>query len=67
MNQWKASIVRKYVQVAILPLIIGCYFSTIDHYPLSNMMLCPTAFSYKMVTLNLSQKYSTAYAVFQIA
>ena len=67
MNQWKASFAQKCVQAAILPLIVGFYFSTISHYPLSNTLLRPTASSYKMIILHRSQEYSTAYAVIPVA
>ena len=67
MNQWKASIAQKCVEVSNLPLIVGRYCSTIDPHPLSNTLLCPTASSYKMILLQLSQENSTAYAVIQVA
>jgi len=31
-NHWIASIAQRCVQVAILPLILECYCSTLDHY-----------------------------------
>ena len=67
MNQWTASFAQKCVQVAILPLIVAFYFSTITHYPLSNKLLRPTASSYKMIILHLFQEYSTAYPVIPVA
>jgi len=56
----KSPNVQRCVQVAILPLILGSYFSTLDYHLLSNMLLCLTASSYKMRLLHLSQKDSTA-------
>jgi len=45
MNQLKDSIVQGSVQVAILPLTLGCYFSTLDHRPKSHTPLRLTASS----------------------
>ena len=42
MNQWKSSTVQTCFQVAIFPWILWCYFSTLDHHPLNNMLLCLT-------------------------
>ena len=47
MNQWKASTAQRCVQVAILPSILGCYFSSLDHRPIRNTLLCLTAFPIK--------------------
>lgn len=52
-NQRQASIAQRCVQVAIIPLIFQCYFSTIFHHPLSNTLLCLTASSYKMIPIHL--------------
>jgi hypothetical protein len=67
MNQVKASISQRCVQVAVLPLILGCFFSTLDHRPLSNTLLYPTYFSYKVILLHLSQEDFTAQAMIQVA
>ena len=42
-------------------------FSILGHHPLSNMLLCLTASSYRIILLHLSQEYSTAEAVIQVA
>jgi hypothetical protein len=47
-------------QIRILQSILGCYFSILDHYSLSNILLCLTASSYRMKLLHLSQEHSTA-------
>jgi len=47
MNKWKASIDQGCFQVGILPLIFGCYFSTLD--PLSNTLVFLTASSYTVI------------------
>jgi hypothetical protein len=51
--QWIASIAQRCVQVAFLPLILGCYFITLDHLPLTNTVLCLTASSLKIILLHL--------------
>ena len=58
-NQWKFSSNQRCVQVAIHLLIFECYFSTLDHHPLSSRLLFPTASSYKLILLYLSQDDST--------
>jgi len=49
------------------PLNIGCYFSTIHHHLLTNMLLHLTASSYKMLLLHLSQEDFTASTMMQVA
>ena len=63
----KGPIAQKCVQVAIFPLILGCYTSTLGHHPLSNTLLCLTASSYKMVLLHASQEYSTDESAIKVA
>jgi len=46
MNQWRASIDQRCVQVTIFSLILECYCITLVHQPLSNMFVCLTASSY---------------------
>jgi len=36
--------------------ILGCYFSILDHRPLSNTLPCLTASSYKMIILHLHKR-----------
>jgi hypothetical protein len=62
MNQLKASIAQRCVQVAVLPLILDCYFSTLYHQPLSNKLLCLTASSYKVIFFPSSFSSSSAAA-----
>jgi len=45
---------------AIFPLILECYFSALDHHPLSNTLVCLTASSYTMTVLHVPQEDSTA-------
>jgi hypothetical protein len=49
------------------PLNLGCYFSTIHHHLLSNMLLCLTASSYKMLLLHISQEDFTTSTMMQVA
>jgi hypothetical protein len=57
MNQWKASIAQRCVQVA---LTLDFYYSTRDHFPVSNMSLFLTDSSYKIIILHLSKEDSIA-------
>jgi hypothetical protein len=63
----KSPIAQRCVQDATLPLIYGCCCSTQGHHPFSNMLLCLTASSYKMILLHLSQEDSTVEDVIQVA
>lgn len=56
----KTSIAQKCVKVAILPLILDFYCSKIDHFPVSNTLLCLTESAYKIILLHLSKEDSTA-------
>jgi hypothetical protein len=47
---------QRCVQVAILPWILGCYFSALYPPLLNNMSLCLTAYSYKVILLHLSHE-----------
>jgi len=37
-------------------LILGRHFSTLDHHPFSNLLLCLTASSYTAILMHLSQE-----------
>ena len=56
----KPPLLRTRVRVEVLPLIIGCYGSTLDHHPLSDTLLCFTACVCKMILLLLSREDFTA-------
>jgi len=67
LNESKASIAQRCVQAAVLPLILGCFFSTLYHRPLSSTLLCLTSSSYQVILLHLSQEDFTAEAMIQVA
>jgi len=52
---------QRCVQVAFIPLILGCYFSTLDRHPLSNMLICVI-----LITLQITGTLNSWNEVFSV-